>query len=210
MASAEALRNFCFVYFGRGLGLGTVIDGRPYRGAFGNAGEIGHVVVAPGGRACACGNHGCLERYASVQALQERIAEAGVRLGNIAQIDALIAKRHPAIMNWIDEAARYLSPMVAMLENLFDPEAIVFGGGLPDALIDAVIAAMQPLPRSVSARNDRSLPRVIRGSTGPFTAALGAAALPILETVTPRLDISLPQRGPVVTTFDAGIALDAH
>ncbi len=47
----RTLRNFCLVYFGRGLGLGVIIDGRPYRGAFGNAGEIGHVVVAPGGRA---------------------------------------------------------------------------------------------------------------------------------------------------------------
>ncbi len=203
------LRNFCFVYFGRGLGLGTVIDGRPYRGAFGNAGEIGHVIVAPGGRPCACGNRGCLERYASVHALQERVAEAGEPIRNIAQVDALIAKRHPAITGWIDEAARYLSPMVAMLENLFDPEAIVFGGGLPDTLIDAVIAAMEPLPRSVSARRDRSLPRVIRGTTGSFTAALGAAALPMLETVTPRLDIALPQRGQTLATFDGGMGLDA-
>ena len=47
---------------------------------------------------------------------------------------------------------------------------------------------MEPLPLSVAARRGRTLPRVIRGTTGPYTAALGAAALPILETVTPRLD----------------------
>ena len=196
----RTLRNFCLAYFGRGLGLGVVIDGRPYRGAFGNAGEIGHVVVAPGGRPCACGNRGCLERYASVQALEERLAEAGLTARSAADIDRLAAEHHPAIAAWIDDAARHLSPMVAMLENLFDPEAVVFAGGLPDRLVDALIAAMEPLPRSVAARRGRVLPRVIRGTTGQFTAALGAAALPILETVTPRLDIAWPtsamRRGP--------------
>ena len=188
----RTLRNFCLAYFGRGLGLGVVIDGRPYRGAFGNAGEIGHVVVAPGGRNCACGNRGCLERYASLQALEERLAEAGITAPGAAEIDRLTAEGHPAVAAWIDDAARHLSPMIAMLENLFDPEAIVFGGSLPDRLVDALIAAMEPLPRSVAARRLRALPRIIRGTTGRYTAALGAAALPILETVTPRLDIALP------------------
>ena len=92
----RGLRNFCLAYFGRGLGLGVVIDGRPYRGAFGNAGEIGHVVVAPGGRQCACGNRGCLERYASLQALEERLAEAGVAARSAEAIDRLVGEHHPA------------------------------------------------------------------------------------------------------------------
>ena len=187
--AGRALRNFCFVYFGRGIGLGVVIDGRPYRGAFGNAGEVGHVVVVPDGRACDCGNHGCLERYASFQALQEQFAAGGCAVPGLGDLDRLLRRGDPAITAWIDDAARALSPMVATLENLYDPEAVIFGGSFPDTLIDALIAAMQPLPLSVAARRDRTLARVIRGATGPYTAALGAAALPILETVTPRLDV---------------------
>ncbi len=203
----RALRDFCFVYFGRGIGLGVVIDGRPYRGAFGNAGEVGHVVVVPGGRACDCGNHGCLERYASFQALQERFAESGRAMPGLGDLDGLLKRKDPAITAWIDDAARALAPMVATLENLYDPEAVIFGGSLPDTLIDALIAAMQPLPRSVAARRTRTLPRVVRGTTGPYTAALGAAALPILETVTPRLDLALPGSG---ERSDAdGVRLDA-
>lgn len=191
------IRDFCFVYFGRGLGLGTVIGGRPCRGAFGNAGEIGHVVVVPGGRACACGNQGCLECYASLQALEERLTQAGVTSG-------LPEPGHPVVAAWTDEAARHLAPMLAILENLLDPETIILGGSLPDALIDALIAAMTPLPRSVAARPERALPRVMRGSTGLLTAALGAAALPILETVTPRLDLATPRGGPANPSLNGG------
>ncbi len=191
--AGRALRNFCLVYFGRGIGLGVMINARPYRGAFGNAGEVGHVVVVPGGRACDCGNHGCLERYASFQALQEHFIATGRAAPDLGNLDHFLDRADPAVTAWLDDAARAMSPMVATLENLYDPEAVIFGGSVPDTLIDALIAAMEPLPRSVAARRGRALPRVIRGTTGPYTAALGAAALPILETVTPRLDLALPQ-----------------
>jgi predicted NBD/HSP70 family sugar kinase len=206
--AGRALRNFCFVYFGRGIGLGVVIDGRPYRGAFGNAGEVGHVVVVPGGRPCACGNCGCLERYASFQALQERFAGAGRMPPDLGDLDRLLDRDDPAIAAWLDDAARALSSMVATLENLYDPEAVIFGGRFPDTLIDALIEAMQPLPLSIAARRGRTVPRVIRGATGPFTAALGAAALPILETVTPRLDVVF-SAGDEARLDGEGVPLDA-
>jgi hypothetical protein len=59
---------------------------------------------------------------------------------------------------------------------------------LPDALIDGLIARMGQLPISVASRRSRALPRVVRGATGQYTAALGAAALPLFEAMTPKLD----------------------
>jgi predicted NBD/HSP70 family sugar kinase len=187
---ARNLKNFCLVYFGAGLGLGIVTDGRPMRGAFGNAGEIGHVIVRPGGYACACGNRGCLERYASLHALKERLAAAGIAYSNLADLEALHRAQHPILREWIEEAAASLSPVVGMLENLLDPESIVFGGALPDALLADLISAMDPLPLSVASRRQRAVPRVMGGATGLLTAALGAAALPLLETMTPKLDMA--------------------
>lgn len=185
---ARNLKSFCLLYFGAGLGLGIVSEGRPLRGAFGNAGEIGHVIVTPGGKPCSCGNHGCLERYASLHALKERLNGNGIACDGIADLEALHAARNPILLKWIEEAALHLSPVVGMLENLLDPETIVFGGALPDVLLDDLIAALEPLPLSVASRRQRAVPRVMRGATGLLTAALGAAALPLLETVTPRLD----------------------
>lgn len=181
--------NFCMLYFGAGIGLGIIHDGRPFRGAFGNAGEIGHAVVSPGGRPCPCGQRGCLESYASVYALREKLAEAGIERTGVADLEALFIARHPILAAWVEEAAAHLAPMVATLENILDPETIVFGGALPDPIIDAIIAGLEPLPRSVASRRTRAMPRVVRGQTGQLTAALGGAALPLLETVTPKLDM---------------------
>lgn len=188
--AGHSISSFCMIYFGAGVGLGMIQDGVPFRGAFGNAGEIGHVVVAPHGKACPCGQQGCLERYASLHALREKLADAGVGECDFEGLSQLHADRHPVLVEWMEEAATYLGPMIAMIENLLDPETVILGGTLPDAIIDELIARMDRLPISVASRRARVLPRVLRGQTGQYTAALGAAALPLFEVVTPKLQTS--------------------
>lgn len=180
------LRHVCLVYFGLGLGLGLLLDGEPYRGAFGNAGEIGHLPAVAQGLPCVCGRHGCLERYVSPPALHEALRLSGIGPVDAAGLARLQAEGHPAMLGWIAQAGALLAPVLAMLESLLDPETIVLGGALPDSVIDALIAAA-PLPPSVARGGDRSVPRVQRGTTGQFTAALGAAALPLLDATAPRL-----------------------
>jgi predicted NBD/HSP70 family sugar kinase len=121
-------------------------------------------------------------------ALRRRCAQPGSRDAGPDEVARLHLAGHPAVLGWIDGSGRLLAPMLVMLENLFDPETIILGGGLPDGVIDALIAAMSPLAVSVSNRSGRSVPRVQRGATGRLTAALGAAALPLLDTMTPKLD----------------------
>jgi predicted NBD/HSP70 family sugar kinase len=182
------LDTFCFVYFGTGLGLGIVARGQVLRGAFGNAGEIGHIVVEPGGRSCDCGQSGCLEAYTSRLALRRMLAESGVKADSAAEIEALYEAGDPALTNWLESAAGPLSRAIAMLENLLDPQAVVLGGALPDAVLDDLIARLDLPAASVSNRPDRKRPRVLRGVSGRTTAALGAAALVIHDTITPNLD----------------------
>jgi predicted NBD/HSP70 family sugar kinase len=179
------LRHFCLVYFGLGLGLGLMLGGEPFRGAHGNAGELGHVPAVPQGAPCICGRQGCLERYVSPPALQDRLRREGIAVVDATSIARLHAEGHPAIAGWIAEAGPLLAPVLAMLENLFDPETIILGGGLPDSVIDALIVAAEPLPLSVARRDGRIIPRIQRGTTGQFTAALGAAALPLLDAIAP-------------------------
>jgi len=188
--AGRSISSFAMIYFGAGVGMGMIQDGAPFRGAFGNAGEIGHVVVVPRGKACPCGQHGCLERYASLHALQERLAEAGMERCDFAGLARLHAERQPILLEWMDETATRLAPMIGMVENIIDPETIVLGGTLPDAVIDEIIARMGQLPISVASRRARSMPRVLRGQTGQYTAALGAAALPLFEITTPKLETS--------------------
>ena len=73
-----------------------------------------------------------------------------------ADLAALVRSGHPELTAWTRDAAAKLAPMIAMLENLFDPESIILGGSLPVALLDALNEAMHPLPISVASRRQRS------------------------------------------------------
>lgn len=185
--AGRQIGTFCYLYFGVGLGLGVIQDGRPLRGAFGNAGELGHVGLVPRRGRVLQGPAGALERHVSVFALREHLAMAGIYVATVEDIQKLFDAGSAPLQAWIAMAADYLAPTVGMVENIFDPMTVIFGGGLPDAVLDAMIAALDPLPVSVATRQQRSLPRVLRGQTGQLTAALGAAALPLLDTVSPHL-----------------------
>ncbi|NNG04790.1 MAG: ROK family transcriptional regulator [Inquilinus sp.] len=187
--AARDLRTFFYLYLGVGLGAGLILDGQPYRGAWGNAGEFGHIVVAPDGAPCFCGNNGCLERYASLHAAFEAMRAAGKCVGTTADLAALAAAGDPAMTGWLDSAARHLRIALNAVENLLDPEAVLIGGDLPDRLAEALIDRLTPLPPSVSARRDRHWPRLIRATAGAEATALGAAALPLFDSVSPSFSL---------------------
>jgi predicted NBD/HSP70 family sugar kinase len=161
------LREFYYLYFGVGLGGCLVREGAPVRGAFGNAGEIGHVPLVPDGELCPCGNRGCLERYLSLEAMERRSAAVGVD-------------------RWIAEAAPLLRSAIATIENLFDPETIIVGGAAGDSLLGRLIAAAEPLAHSVSERKGRAAPRVTRSKEGGNAVLRGAAALAVAGVLSPR------------------------
>ena len=62
------------VWMGTGIGGGLVLHGRPYDGAFGAAGEFGHMVVRAGGERCGCGRRGCIQAYAGRAKLEQAVA----------------------------------------------------------------------------------------------------------------------------------------
>ena len=187
---ATDLQTYAFIYFGTGIGLGVVENGQVLRGAFGNAGEIGHVIVQPAGRACGCGNNGCLETYVSRFALRKHMAENGHAINNGEDLLRLFTANDSHLMGWLEQACQPLAQAVGMLENLLDPETVILGGAMPDVLLDYMIARL-PLPDgSVSDRMHRTVPRVLRGASGRMTAALGGAALIINDIFTPRIAAS--------------------
>ena len=178
---AQNLKSYCYIYFGAGLGLGVVADGQVMRGAYGNAGEIGHVTVQSGTRS------GQLESFASRIAVRDHLAAAGLAVENVDDLNRLHQQRNPHLMAWIRQAAAPLSQAIGMVENLFDPEAVILGGAMPDALLDDLIAMLDLPDASVARREGRALPRVLRGASGRMTAALGGAALVIHDAFTPRI-----------------------
>lgn len=197
--TAQGLDGFCVLYFGKGLGLGVVTQGQPLRGSFGNAGEVGHVIITPGGTLCDCGNRGCLEQYVSRMALRRFLVAQHLLVPepgfDADQTDAIALRMLEAgdarLVAWLNMAAAALGRAIVMLENLLDPETVILTGALPDAVLDDLIARLDLPPGSVARRATRKAPRVQRGTSGLLTAALAGAALVIHDVVTPRLDSAL-------------------
>lgn len=73
--TAKGMKDFLFITLGTGLGSGIVANGELIYGHDGFAGEVGHVIVKPGGRACGCGRKGCLETYCSATAIVKTYQE---------------------------------------------------------------------------------------------------------------------------------------
>ncbi len=178
---ARGVDTFAFVYFGNGLGLGVIQNGHLVTGAFGNAGELGHIPVHAEGRMVS------LETVLSRLSVQSHMASRGIGIDNSADLARAYCDGAPALFEWLDAAAAPLSTAIAIVENMLDPEVVVLGGAMPDAVFDHLIGAVTLAERSVSNRPNRAGPRLLRGTAGRMTGALGAAALVINRAFTPRI-----------------------
>jgi glucokinase len=136
----------CLIYvtLSTGIGGGIVIDGRLFRGPDGAAGEIGHMVIRPGGPLCGCGNQGCLEALASGTALA-REGRNALAVGRAPGLSRIVAKDGAEVTAElvaqaaaegdsesaaiIERAAEMLGLGFGNLVNLLNPDVIVVGGG---------------------------------------------------------------------------------
>jgi predicted NBD/HSP70 family sugar kinase len=174
----SGLSNFAYLYFGAGLGLGFVHHGQLVSGAFGNAGEIGHIPVMTSKGPVP------FERQLSRVSIQTHMASDA--LLDITAIDALYSERDPQFIRWLDGGAEALSQALAIVENLFDPQTVILGGAMPKSVVDHLIAHTKLPDLSVSQRTDNQMPRLQRGTCGRMTATLGAASLILNRAFTPQ------------------------
>ncbi len=141
-ANAAALAEFgrlpserdglALVRIGKGIGAGVVLGARPHVGSSAAAGEIGHLVVQPGGLPCACGNAGCLETVASLPAIDRAIAAAGG--GDDATQQA------------VTDAAEHLGAVLAHLVAILDVGDVVLSverDGYGEAMVARVAAEVR-------------------------------------------------------------------
>jgi glucokinase len=148
-------RNLLGVFLGTGIGGGLILDGRVHRGFNGTAGELGHMVLQVGGPKCGCGNNGCFEALASRTALfreiQQRV-KAGEKtvltemLGDglnelkSGDLRKALRKGDKLVEKVVESAAEYTGIAIANLINILNPEIVVLGGGVIDALEDEMMS----------------------------------------------------------------------
>jgi glucokinase len=191
------VNDFLCVFVGTGIGGAIVRDGELVRGKDGTAGEIGHSVVAAGGRLCACGGTGHLEAYSSRTAISRRLVgelkrgrksvllelepdlekkdplrgDATIRSGTLA--DALAAK-DALVSEIVREAGWYLGVALASAINTINPARIILGGGAVEALPLLVEVATEVV-------RDEALPvpgkaaDIVTAALGDHSGVVGAA-----------------------------------
>ena len=172
--------DFLLVAIGQGVGLGMVLDGAPYRGAAGAAGEFGHVPVVPDGLPCACGNRGCLETLVSTESLLRQAIRLGVvdavgdgasggaaaeasisaQTAGLARLRAAADRGDPVATGLLADAGTALGRALAGSVNLLGPDTVVIMGE---------IMVLWP------------------HLAGPFRTALDAGLLPCVREI--RIDV---------------------
>jgi len=175
LGAGRGAGDVLFVAIGTGIGGAIVAGGRPYGGAHGRAGEIGHTVVDPDGPPCACGARGCVEALASAAAIERAYAETGAGDGASAREVAALAGAHdPAARAVWDRAVAALAAGLADASMLLDPARIVVGGGLAEA----GPALLDPLAAAVAERLTLgAAPRIVGAQLGAEAGCRGAALL---------------------------------
>jgi predicted NBD/HSP70 family sugar kinase len=186
---ARTLDSFFYMHFGVGLGGTLVVHRSAYRGANGNATEIGHIPVVPGGKACYCGNAGCLERYLSLHSLAEALGVTDAPDRDAVIVSQLERNSDPALLAWCRDAADRLRDAVCVIENILDPLTIVIGGSAPKLLVERLVALAQPLHHSVRGGVAASSDRILLSERQADSSILGAAVLPIYNLLSPRLEV---------------------
>jgi len=143
---AKKMKDFIVLTLGTGLGSGIVIDGKMVYGHTGFAGELGHMTIVPGGRACGCGRLGCLETYASASGLVKTVLQL---LGEMREDSVLrtippskltskkiaeaAAAKDPVAVKAMNKTAEYLGFGIINALVFSSPEAIFLFGGLAQA-----------------------------------------------------------------------------
>ena len=186
---ARSLDTFFYMHFGVGLGGTLVVNRSAYRGANGNATEIGHIPAVPGGKRCYCGNAGCLERYLSLQSLAEALGVSEAPDRDALIIAQLERNDDPVLQAWCQEAAERLRDAVCVIENMLDPVTIVIGGSAPKLLVERLVLLAQPLHHSVRGGVATPSTRILLSERQEDSSILGAAVLPIYDLLSPRFEV---------------------
>jgi glucokinase len=173
----KGCKHFLCITLGTGIGGGLVLDGRPYRGAHGGAGEVGHMVVDRNGPRCGCGQNGCWEQLASGLALERIAREAYGRQVRGPDVTKAARAGDDVARKLVDELAHWVGWGIGSLVNILEPERIAIAGGIArdwDLLADVAKASMI---ERMEASESRPRPELLAAKMGHDAGIVGAALL---------------------------------
>jgi predicted NBD/HSP70 family sugar kinase len=169
-----------------GLGAGIVANGVGIRGARGAAGDIGHIKTpAAEGKACRCGDTGCLEAVAGGWALVQEMQARGRDVGHVRHLVALAVAGDAEARRLIREAGRRLGEVLASAVNILNPEAVVVGGDMAAAYDTFVAGMRETLYAGATAAATKDL-QVLPSTHGDRAGLVGCASLALDHVLAPH------------------------
>ena len=186
--------NIVLLTIGTGLGCGIVIDDKLLIGGYGMAAEAGHMVIKPDGQLCGCGQRGCLEQYASGQALT-RSARTFVASGSPGadtlfkscggdvtlltgqMVTAAALNGDPASIAILADAGKWLGYGIAAIAAMLDPEIFIIGGGGGDAGDLILEPARTAFEQRLTAKDHRPMAKIVSAKLGNDAGMVGVADL---------------------------------
>jgi glucokinase len=187
-------RSLVGIFLGTGIGAGIILGGELHGGFNRTAGEVGHMVLDVGGPKCGCGNRGCFEALASRTAIFRELSDA-IRDGAKSHLVDLLGpgeaitdlksgdlrkalrKGDKLVQKVVEAAAEYTGIAVGNIINFVNPEVVVLGGGVMDALQDEMIAIIEATARDYAMTGTAEGIRIVPSKLGDKAGITGAAVL---------------------------------
>lgn len=187
--------DFVVIFSGTGIGGAVYRDGKPYAGATGTAGELGHMVIDYNGRICGCGGTGHLEAYASRMAIVRTVLGA-LRQGRKSVLSDLEPDPNPenapqsairskalgeavrsgdaVAMEMVEAGARSMAAGLVSIINFYNPPRIILGGGLVQE-VDYFFTVASSLAKQTALSVPRQHVEIVKARLGDNSGIVGAA-----------------------------------
>lgn len=175
----RSLQDFIYISVGTGIAGSLVWQRQVIRGAHGTSAEVGHIIVAPGGPLCRCGNAGCLEALASGVAIER---DAFHLTGKPVKGEVVFENARAGVSPYLEivhRAAHFLGLGLFNLTQIFDPEAILIGGGIAETGNWWLEIIKENYQKHLL--DSQAIPEVILGRFRSKASVMGAAAIPFLK-----------------------------
>lgn len=191
--AGKGFQNVVGIFVGTGIGGGIILQGELFHGASKTAGEIGHIIVKSGGPRCGCGTRGCLEAMASRTAMAKQFQKAILKKGKKSVVSELtggdlgtirsgalakaIRLNDKLTLKIIKKATKYLGIGIGSIVNFLNPEVIILGGGVVEALDDTFLDDIRAAAEKYALPNTLNGVQIVPAKLGDNSGILGAAAL---------------------------------
>ena len=191
--AGQGVKSLVGIFVGTGIGGGIILDGKLYHGVNKTAGEVGHMIVEVKGPRCGCGNFGCLEAVASRTAITRDLQKAILKKGKKSKLTELSggnldlirskaiarAVKHgdkPTI-KVVQRAAKYLGISVASIVHFLNPEMVVLGGGVVEAMGDSLLDPIRHAAAEYALPTTMDGVQIVAATLGDNAGVIGASVL---------------------------------